>query len=210
MMHPTLAARTIGVIGSGTHEYDEIARPLGELLAGFGVNLLTGGGSGVMLAVSRAYLRRPRQSGICIGVLPCMSEAQRAVPRTGYPNPFVELAIHTHLPHSGAMGIHDLSRNHINVLTSDAIVALPGEHGTASEVALAIRYGKPVAALSPDLQLVAHFPESVLRLRALDAVEQFLLAWSSRDSTSRRNASSPAQASARKAVRSLSPRARAA
>ena len=39
-----------------------------------------------------------------------------------------------------------LSRNHINILTSDAIVALPGGAGTASEVALALSYGRPIVA----------------------------------------------------------------
>ena len=37
-----------------------------------------------------------------------------------------------------------LSRNHINVLSSDVIVALPGGAGTRSEVELAVMYRKPV------------------------------------------------------------------
>jgi uncharacterized protein (TIGR00725 family) len=169
-----LSTRTVGVMGSGTHEHEDLARPLGELLANLGVNLLTGGGSGVMRAVSRAFTRSPRASGICIGVIPCANEADRRTPAPGYPNDFIQLAIYTHLPYSGRLGTHDLSRNHINVLTSDAIVALPGEHGTASEVGLAVRYGKPVVIFSPEADAVAHFDASVPRLDAIAAVERFL------------------------------------
>src|SRR5262247_2430350 len=155
----TAAKQTVGVIGSGTFEHEAYARAVGELLAELGVNLLTGGGRGVMTAVSRAFSRRPRTRGICIGIIPCESEADRARPKAGYPNEFVELAIHTHLPYSGTEGTHDLSRNHINVLSCAAIVALPGEAGTASEIELAIRYGKPVIAYSTNPTLVEHFPE---------------------------------------------------
>jgi uncharacterized protein (TIGR00725 family) len=165
---------TVGVMGSGTNEHEEYARPLGELLAALGVNLLTGGGGGVMTAVSRAYTSRPRSRGICIGILPCASVEQRAAAKPGYPNEFVELAIKTHLPCSGPDGTHDLSRNHINVLSSDAIVALPGESGTASEISLALRYRKPVIVYSPSAALVRHFPESVRRVEALDDVATFL------------------------------------
>ena len=164
---PTLARHTVGVMGSGVDEHDDLARPIGELLADLGVNLLTGGGHGVMTAVSRAYVRSPRASGISIGVIPCASLADRGGRKPGYPNPFVELPIFTHLPLSGDEGTADLSRNHINVLTSDAIVALPGGDGTASEVALARRYGKPVMLFDRTAEidevrtfLVSHLPHA--------------------------------------------------
>ena len=170
----TLATRTVGVMGSGSAEHEACARPVGELLAELGVNLLTGGGGGVMRAVSRAFTRHRRDRGICIGIIPCVSEADRLTPRPGYPNEFVELAIYTHLPHSGHLGAHDLSRNHINVLSSHAIVALPGGEGTVAEVQLALRYGKPVTAYAPAPGLVEHFPASVPRGRSIDHVERFL------------------------------------
>ena len=173
-MSPTLAQHTVGVMGSGTDEHEESARAIGELVADLGVNLLTGGGRGVMTSVSRAFTRRPGRAGICIGIIPCESESERATPKAGYPNEFVELAIYTHLPYSGAQGAHDLSRNHINVLSSDAIVALPGEEGTASEVALALRYGTPVIAFSPIAKLVERFPKSVRRVESIEAVTEFL------------------------------------
>ena len=169
-----VARHTVGVMGSGTAAHEDHARPVGELLAELGVNLLTGGGSGVMRAVSRAYVQHPQKRGICIGILPCASETDRATPKAGYPNEFVELSIYTHLPFSGQLGTHDLSRNHINVLSTSAIVALPGEHGTASEVALALRYNKPVIAYARDAELASLFPESVRRVDNIRDVELFL------------------------------------
>lgn len=173
-MGAILSKQTVGVIGSGTSEHDELARAVGTVLAELGVNLLTGGGRGVMLAVSRAFTCYPGSRGICIGVIPCASEIDRSTPKPGYPNEFVELAIYTHLPYSGEQGMHDLSRNHINVLSSAAIVALPGEHGTAAEVSLAVRYRKPVVAFSSTPALVRHFPESVPRVDTIDDVTRFL------------------------------------
>jgi uncharacterized protein (TIGR00725 family) len=173
-MPPILSNQTVGVIGSGTFEHDEYARVVGELLADLGVNLLTGGGRGVMTAVSRAFTQRPRTRGICIGIIPCESETDRARPKAGYPNEFVELAIHTHLPYSGTEGTHDLSRNHINMLSCAAIVALPGEAGTVSEIELAVRYGKPLIAYSPNQALVEHFHRLVRRAATIDEVKDFL------------------------------------
>ncbi len=37
-----------------------------------------------------------------------------------------------------------MSRNHINVLSSDVVIALPGGPGTAGEVQLALRYGRSI------------------------------------------------------------------
>lgn len=148
-MPAILAAKTVGVLGSGSEEHRELAEAVGVLLARLGVNLLTGAGGGVMTAVSRAFTRTPRTSGVCIGIVPC-SPDNPTVPKKGYPNPFVELPIFTHLPKSGDEGTSALSRNHINVLSSHVLVALPGGAGTASEVALAVRYGKPVIVYAAD------------------------------------------------------------
>ena len=173
-MNSILANQTVGVMGSGTDEHDALGREIGKLLAGLGVNLLTGGGRGVMTSVSRAYVQAPRSRGICIGVIPCFSESERSRPRDGYPNPFVELPIYTHLPYSGPRGKDDMSRNHINILSCVAIIALPGEQGTATEVSLAVDYKKPVIAYSPLMHLVEHFPKSVGRATTLREVEEFL------------------------------------
>jgi uncharacterized protein (TIGR00725 family) len=149
-MPSTLAEHTVGVMGSGTAEHTEYAEAVGQALAELGVNLLTGGGGGVMSAVSRAFIEHRRGVGICIGIIPCADETQRSTPKAGYPNPHIELPIYTHLPYSGPLGTHDLSRNHINILSCVAVVALPGGDGTRSEVSLAIRYGKPVIVFPPN------------------------------------------------------------
>ena len=173
-MTPTLARHTVGVMGSGTAAHHSCARAVGKLLARLGVNVLTGGGGGVMAAVSGAFVAHPGRRGISIGIIPCASESDRGTPKAGYPNAFIELPIFTHLPLSGREGTDDLSRNHINVLSCAAIVALPGAEGTASEVTLAVRYGKPVVIYTPVPDLVRHFPASVERVTGIDQVERFL------------------------------------
>ena len=166
----------VGVMGSGTDEHVECARPLGALIASLGVHLLTGGGGGVMRAVSRAFTGCDGRRGVCIGVLPCVSEDDRRSPKPGYPNEFVEIAIRTHLPFSGARGAGDLSRNHINILSSAAIVALPGGAGTRSEVDLALRYGTPLVGFALEPSLLAAFPASIPRVHHIGDVERFLTA----------------------------------
>lgn len=133
----------VGVMGSGRDGNHGKAEPLGAWLAEQGVHLLTGGGGGVMTSVSAAFHRVPGRRGVVIGVIPGEMDG---TPKPGYPNPFVEIAIRTHLPLSGAAGESARSRNPINVLTADVIVALPGGVGTASETRLALRYSKPVIA----------------------------------------------------------------
>ncbi len=172
-MTAVLSDRTVGVMGSGSEHHASLAVSLGELLAGLEVNLLTGGGGGVMEAVSRAFVSARRGRGICIAIIPC-SEVDAGTAKDGYPNRFVELPIYTHLPHSGIRGQESLSRNHINVLTSAAIVALPGGPGTASEVSLAVRYRKPIVIFSPDRTQVAHFSTAAPRAATLQDVARFL------------------------------------
>ena len=156
----------VGVMGSGVRAHEELAAPLGRRLARLGVHLLTGGGSGVMESVSRAFAAVEGRAGLVIGVLP-FHEAGAA---PGYPNPWVEIAIRTHLGQDGA---EPDSRNHVNVLTSDVVVALPGSVGTASEVALSVRYGRPVV-LFGDLDRARGLPSEVAAARTVDEVIAFV------------------------------------
>jgi len=172
---PPLAGTTIGVIGSGCDAHEDLARELGALLAHLGVNLLTGAGGGVMTSVSQAFTQAARTTGISIGIIPCKSERDRS-PKAGYPNEFIELSIYTHLPYSGDLGRHDLSRNHIIVLSSAAIIALPGEAGTASEVDLALQYHKPIVVYSHDHASVKQFSPDAPRVSSLGEVRAFLYA----------------------------------
>jgi predicted Rossmann-fold nucleotide-binding protein len=102
--------------------------------------------------MSRAFAERRDElggAGIAIGIVPGSLDAEgRYTVRRGYPNPWVELAVYTHLPRSGAKGMDMLSRNHINVLSADAVVALAGGPGTQSEIALALRYRIPLIAFA--------------------------------------------------------------
>ncbi len=163
----------IGVIGSGAEEHSIPAAAVGELLAKLGVHLLTGGGRGVMASVSRAFSETLGREGLVIGILPCR-EDDPARPKHGYPNPWVEIAIPTHLPLSGERGTDPMSRNHINVLASDMLIALPGGPGTVSEAELAVRYAKPIAAFLTSADQLPGLPAAIPVLGTISEVEGFL------------------------------------
>jgi uncharacterized protein (TIGR00725 family) len=163
----------VGVMGSGREEHVERAEPLGRWLAREGVHLLTGGGAGTMTAVSRAFCSVPERTGLSLGVLP--GDAQGRAPH-GYPNPWIELAIHTHLPLRGPVGGKQLSRNHLNVLSSHVVVALPGGAGTSSEVALALRYARPIVAFVAERDEIPGLPAEVETRAELEGVCEFVRA----------------------------------
>lgn len=165
----------VGVMGSGTSEYADIAEPLGTWLAGLPVHLLTGGGPGVMTAVSRAFATVEPRQGSVIGIVPGTATDSGYLAKPGYPNPHVEIPLYTHLPLSGEQGCEPMSRNHINVLSSDLIIALPGGTGTLSEVTLALRYGKPLVALLPVGFDIPGLSTDVPRARGLAAVQAFVM-----------------------------------
>ena len=172
----------VAVIGSG-RSADPQAEDVGRLIATLGYDLLTGGGRGVMEAVSRAYFETPERRGIVIGVLPGfvagLDDVENRIPAeigydlpSGYPNDWVELAVYTHLPDSGAEGALASSRNHLNVLSADAIVALPGREGTESEIWLATQYGVPIVAYGDH---GSHVPHAIPHVTTLDALRDFLV-----------------------------------
>lgn len=134
----------IGVMGG--HLADgrtlSLAEDLGRYIAGHGYVLLTGGGPGVMEAASRGA---HDSGGLVIGMLP----SDRAHPKKGYPNKYVDIPIYT--------GMQD-ARNVINAKTPDVVVALEGSYGTISEIALALNAGTPV--ISIDCPEYDHFRTS--------------------------------------------------
>lgn len=130
--------KTVGVMGSGSLDTVE-AQAVGEMLARLGCNLLSGGGAGQMRAVAKAYVAVPDRAGQSIGVIPSRPDDPTRTKNPGYPNPFVEIPIRTHL---GGTGTDPTSRNHINILSSDVLVFLYGSAGTQSEAKLAKAYGK--------------------------------------------------------------------
>ncbi|QQL44972.1 molybdenum cofactor carrier protein [Sulfuriroseicoccus oceanibius] len=144
----------IGVMGSGSFSYDHLAHDVGTVLAGEGVHLLTGGGEGIMEAVSRSFVKaRFQGQGRVLGVIPGNSNGTLHPSHENYPNPWVEIPIYTHLPLTGITGTSTMSRNHINILTSQVLIFLPGSAGTASEHTLAQQYNKP---------MIGYFPEGLV------------------------------------------------
>jgi uncharacterized protein (TIGR00725 family) len=143
----TEAARrrpVIGVMGSSAASPAvlELARRLGRLLAEAGWVVLTGGRpAGVMDAACAGAKSVP--GSLTLGILPSGPDG----PVGGQ----VDLAIFT--------GIGE-ARNAINVLSSDVVVACGVEGpGTASEVALALRLGRPSVLLAPGPAAAQFFQE---------------------------------------------------
>jgi len=172
----------IGIMGSSRERYEELAFPLGVWLGQHGYHLLTGGGGGVMTAVSEAFSSVLDRKGTIIGIIPAQELDQgdqwmnRANFRTkqGYPNEWVEIPIITHLPVRGFQGKENLSRNHINVLTSSVVIALPGGPGTISEIELALEYRKPLLIFDPYALMPDYSKEGAVHLTLLVEIISFL------------------------------------
>jgi len=155
----------VGIMGpgEGASAADcERAYALGEGVAQRGWVLLTGGRpQGVMAAANRGARAA---GGLTVGVLPD-GDADAAAPE-------VAVAIATDLGNA---------RNNINVLSSDAIVACGMGLGTASEVALALKAGKPVVLLAAPPEALALFRqlagERVASADTPEAALQQLPAW---------------------------------
>ena len=138
----------IGVFGSGDPldgERAELAKRVGAMIAGLGAHLLTGSGYGVMEAAAEGFVAVADRPGFSIGVVPCapggpLDQPNRRPGGEPYPNPFVEIAVFTPLPPRVENWRSAPARNHINVFTADAIVALPGGPGTNNELDMAVEY----------------------------------------------------------------------
>ncbi len=126
-----------------------------------------------MAAVSKAFYDTPNRRGLVIGVLPCDESMEK--PRDGYPNRWVEIPVMTHLPLGGDRGAEPMSRNHINVLTADVIVALSGDAGTLSEVQLALKYERPVIAFVESDEEIPGLPSGVPISNSLEGVQTFIM-----------------------------------
>ncbi len=163
-------------MGSGTQSHTARARQVGSWLAQTGVHLLTGGGGGVMRSVSQAFAETAGRKGLVIGIIPSAADDPLSGPKAGYPNPWVEIPIYTHLALSGEHGTEPLSRNHINILSSEVLIALPGGSGTASEVALALRYGRPLVAYLDERADIAGLPNPAVVEGEFSAVQAFVRA----------------------------------
>jgi len=119
----------IAVVGPGraTAEEAAAAEAVGRGLAEGGAILVCGGLGGVMEAACRGV---KDAGGTTVGILP---GAERDTA-----NAWVDVAIPTGLGEA---------RNALVVRAADALVAIGGEYGTLSEVALALKTGKRVIGL---------------------------------------------------------------
>lgn len=124
----------VGVMGPAraTTQEKKWAFELGRLIAEEGWVLLTGGRNmGVMDAASQGA---KSADGLTIGIL-----------RTGEPE---KISKYVDLPIVTGMGN---ARNAINVLSSDVVIACgTTSSGTLSEIALALKEGRPVVVLNRD------------------------------------------------------------
>ncbi|GJL80304.1 MAG: hypothetical protein NPINA01_32930 [Nitrospinaceae bacterium] len=169
----------IAVIGSGNDPHHSSSYPLGQWLAENGFDLINGGGQGVMAETARAFTSVSPREGRVIGVLPAAEMLDTPLQRReyqtppGYPNPYTEMVIRTHLPCVGKQGDEFASRNHIIVLSADFIFALPGSYGTQTEIQLALEYEKPLIIVSPNGEWEEFADRAVVVNRISDAVNRF-------------------------------------
>jgi uncharacterized protein (TIGR00725 family) len=134
-MNPHRIRTVIGVIGAGnaSEEGCADARLVGRLIAEGGASLVCGGLGGIMAAASQGAAEA---GGEVIGILPGGDTRQA--------NPWVTVAIATNMGHA---------RNIIIAHTAQALIAVEGEYGTLSEMAIGLKLGKPVIALRRRLDI---------------------------------------------------------
>jgi len=118
----------VAVIGAGVcdEKVRHLAYEVGSGIARLGHILICGGLGGVMEAASCGARDA---SGVAVGIVPG---------EKGEANPYVGIEIATGMMHA---------RNVIIVRSADVVLALPGGYGTLSEIALALKMGKPVIDL---------------------------------------------------------------
>ena len=120
----------IGVIGAGFcgERIAQLAEEVGSEIAERGAIMLCGGLGGVMEAAARGCRRR---GGMTIGILPGA--------RRDDANAHIDIVIVSGMGHA---------RNAIIAQSCDALIAVGGEYGTLSEIALSLKSGKPVVTLA--------------------------------------------------------------
>ena len=125
-----MSKRIISVIGGRqcNYEVEQIAQELGKKLSKVVGYLACGGLSGTMKAVCAGF---KAGGGVTIGILPGYDKKDA--------NEFVDIPLPT------GMG---LARNVLVVKVAEAVIALPGEAGTLSEIAYCLQFGIPVVCLN--------------------------------------------------------------
>lgn len=127
---PRVRRVPLAVIGpkAASEQQRNLAEALGRRLAELGMTMITGGRGGVMEAASRGHLD---VGGLPIGILPD-DEWQSA-------NDYVALPLAT------GVGV---ARNAIIARAAFALIAIGGEYGTLSEMALGLHFKRLVIGLN--------------------------------------------------------------
>lgn len=120
----------IGVIGAGTcsKKIYNLAYEVGKYIAKAGVILVCGGLGGVMEGAAKGA---KENKGVTVGILPGVDKTEA--------NPYIDIPVVT--------GIGE-ARNLVVIRSSDAVIALPGQFGTLSELAFCLKMEKPVVGLT--------------------------------------------------------------
>ena len=120
---------TISVIGGHSVEVkvEQLANNICKIIAKVDAILICGGLKGVMMAACRGA---KEAGGMTIGLLPGRDKMDA--------NPYVDIALPTSIGYA---------RNAIVACCADIIVALPGSHGTLSEICYGLVYDRPVIDL---------------------------------------------------------------
>ncbi len=117
---------TISVIGG--HETSEKikkeAYAIGQIIAKAGAVLVCGGLDGVMKAAAQGA---KEAGGLTIGLLPGKEKSDA--------NEFIDIALPTTIGYA---------RNAMVACSADIIIAMPGSHGTLSEICYGLVYKRPV------------------------------------------------------------------
>jgi uncharacterized protein (TIGR00725 family) len=148
----------VAVVGpsAGTPAELAIGEAVGRLVAEAGAVLVCGGMGGVMEAAAGGAMNA---GGKTVGILPTSSRLEG--------NPYLTVAV--------ATGMGE-ARNAIVVRTADVVIAVHGEFGTLSEIALALKIGRPVVGLGTwELRKAGEPVDAIVRATsAQDAVAKAL------------------------------------
>ena len=142
---------TIAVCGPdpASPEVQEQAEEIGRLIARAGAVLVCGGLGGVMEAAGRGATS---EGGVVIGILPATDRSEA--------NPYLTWSLPT--------GMGEM-RNALIVRAADVLIAVAGEFGTLSEVALALKTGVPVVGLDTwELAKAGRPVEAFVRARSAE------------------------------------------
>ncbi len=149
----------VAVVGGSRASEEEcaLAEAVGRGLAEAGAVVVCGGLTGVMEAACKGARAG---GGLTVGILPGSDRADA--------NPFVEVALPTGLGEA---------RNALVVRAADALLAVAGEFGTLSEIALALSTGVPVVGLRTwELAKAGQPDDSIVRADDPEAAVSLALA----------------------------------